>query len=477
MMRRSTLLRVPGPCARRLALVCVLTLAAGCGRKDHTSTKPLSDSPTVTVVSPQVRDIERTVGQPSFVEAYEQTAIYAKLPAYVEKWQVDIGDRVKKDQVLATLFLPELVQEHEQKKALVSQEEAMVNQATKLVEVAQANLKAAGSQVKQARANVGQADALVTRWESEVSRLSGLVQDRVVDKQVLAESERQLQANVAARAAALAAVDTALANEAASKASLDKAGVDVDVARARLKVADTESARLKALVGYMTLQSPYDGIVIARNANTGDFVLPATGDPSAAPRSAAQSAAKASPIFVVARTDIVRVYVDVPESDAIHVVSRVDRSAGDPRAVSKATVRILSFNDAQFPTEVTRSAWALTFKSRTLRAEIDLANADSKILPGMYAYGLVKIERSKVKALPLRAVTEVGNQFGCYLYQDGKAVWTQVQTGVNDGSWLEMYRKLVKGQWLEFDGSEQVILGDLSELADGKAVQLKSATE
>ena len=41
-------------------------------------------------------------------------------------------------------------------------------------------------------------------------------------------------------------------------------------------------------------------------------------------------------------------------------------------------------------------SWALNVKSRTLRAEIDLPNTDSQLLPGMYAYAKVIIERPDV---------------------------------------------------------------------------------
>ena len=46
-------------------------------------------------------------------------------------------------------------------------------------------------------------------------------------------------------------------------------------------VARSEAKRLEAWVGYLKLLAPYDGIVVARNANTWDFVLPRTGDPTA----------------------------------------------------------------------------------------------------------------------------------------------------------------------------------------------------
>ena len=60
----------------------------------------------VQLLRPQVRKIVRVVGQPSFIESYERTSIYAKPSAYILKWIVDIGDKVKKGDVLATLFAP-----------------------------------------------------------------------------------------------------------------------------------------------------------------------------------------------------------------------------------------------------------------------------------------------------------------------------------------------------------------------------------
>jgi multidrug efflux pump subunit AcrA (membrane-fusion protein) len=451
--------------------------ASGCSKKVAENAKAISDVPKVQTTKPVIRTIIRDVGQPSFIEAYEQTAIYAKLPAYLKKWNVDIGDRLKKGQELATLFIPELVEELEQKKAVVKQDESLVEQAKKLVAVAEANLRATEYLVKEARANVGRAQALVKRWESEVERLSTMVREQVVDKQVLSESERQLQSNQASLAATQAAVETASANQIAAQASLDKSRVDVQVASARLDVAKADADRLKALNGYLTLTAPYDGIVVLRNANTGDFVLPATGDPSAPPRTGDQSSAKATPIYVIARTDLVRIYVDVAESDAINIVCRVDKNAGDPRPVTKGNVRIFALDNRDFPAEATRGTWALNFKSRTLRTEIDLPNQGAKLLPGMYAYGMLRIERPNVTALPVQAVMEIGNQLGCYLVQDGKAVWTQVQTGVNDGKWIEVQQKGINSAWTPFTGSEEVVISGQINLSNGIKVETIKAEQ
>lgn len=452
--------------------VAVFLASLGCGKKENQSAPPVSGEPVVRLVQPVIRDLLVTVGQPSFVDSYEQTAIYAKLPGYVEKWNVDIGDRIQRGQLLAQLSIPELEQELHLKQAQVVMDKALVDQSLKLVDVANGNLKATIAQVTEAKANVGKAEALVERWQSEVKRQNVMVADRVLDLQILGESKRQLEASVAARDAAQASVLTAEANQIARTSDVEKAKVDVQVARARLKVGEADEKRVAALYGYTQLTAPYDGIVVLRNANTGDFVLPATGDPSATPKTPDQSASRATPVYVVARTDIVRVYVDVPESMANAIVSRVMKKNGDPREVTSARVRVNAFSDFDQPAEVTRSSWSLNFKSRTLRAEIDLHNPDAKLLPGMYAFGSVEIKQPHARVLPKPTVTESGNQTICYVYEDGRAKKLAIQTRLSDGTWIEVLKKQVAGKWEDFSGKEDVILGDLSDLSDGQKVQI-----
>src|SRR4051794_30299984 len=110
---------VPDRRTGRLRLLLGLSAAvaaSGCGKGEPTHYASVTRPPTVRLTRPVARDIVRTVGQPSFIEAYERTSIYPKVTGYIEKWIVDIGDKVKKDQVLATLFVPELVEDYGTKK-------------------------------------------------------------------------------------------------------------------------------------------------------------------------------------------------------------------------------------------------------------------------------------------------------------------------------------------------------------------------
>ena len=432
------------PC--HLVILSIL-LAVGCHHAEPPALR-VHVEPHVRLVKPELRSISRSVGQPGYIDAYEQTSIYPKVTGYVQVWHVDIGDPVKKDQEMARLYVPELEAELAQKKAQAELDEEQVTVAEQVVDVASA-------QVEEARANVRKFEASVQRWQSQVQRLTELAESaRVIDQQVLDESQKQLKIETAARQAAQA-------TEAASKAALAKARADVKAARARARASRADEQRLAALVSYTHVTAPYDGVVVERDVNTGDYVQPGTGDQSG-PSSAPAPSSSRLPLYIVARTDKVRVYVDVPELEA----SAVTR--GTP-----AQVRIQALGDAEVNAAVTRTSWSLRPQSRTLRAEIDLPNPDARLLPGMYAYGQVLINRSNVRALPMEAVTEIGNRPSCYLYVGGKAVQTAVQTGIDDGKWVEVSKKRVKGRWADLTGAEAVIVGDLSEISDGQPVKVE----
>jgi multidrug efflux pump subunit AcrA (membrane-fusion protein) len=461
--------------ARRFAwpLLAVAVLGvSGCGHKEESHYSTVSKPPTVQVMHPEVRRIVRVIGQPSFIESYEHTAVYPKLVGYIEKWNVDIGDKVKKDQVLAKLFVPELVEDFGTKKATVKLDEERVELARKVVMVATADLKAARARLDEAKAILAKYQSEVDRWATEIKRLDHEVKRGVVDPQILLESTNQWRSSIASRDAAKATIEKADAEVLSKDASLAKARVDVSVAQADLSVAISEAKRIEAWVGYITLTAPFDGVIVERAANTGDFVMPATGDPSAMPRTPHMSpGGTAAPIYVVDRLDVVRIFVDVPERDANYVT-----------VGTKASVLVQAFRDEPLEGEVTRTSWALNAKSRTLRAEVDLPNPRSQLLPGMYAYAKVIIDRPGVRALPVSALTHSGEKSYVWTYKDGHAVRMEVRTGITDGDWIEVTSlerpsaAKYENAWTPVNGSEQVIVGDLSVLADGGPVNAVSAS-
>jgi HlyD family secretion protein len=523
-----------------LAVVPVLGLVAalvlpGCGAKEEAKRESVTEPLAVQRLEPKLCTIKRIVGQPSFVVPYERTSIYPKVTGYIRPWLADIGDKVRKDQPLAKIFAPEYNEDWETKKRKVAYDWERIQFANEQVDVATANVKAAEEAVNEAIAILGKFEAEVFRWDSEVKRLTREVERGVVDPQVLLESENQWKSSIAARDAARADIEKKRADLISAKATLRKDEVAVRVAKEDWRVAQSEERWAKVWVDYLDLKAPYDGVVVGRNANSDDFVLPSKGDPTAVHRSPYLAPGNsAAPIYVVDRTDIVRIFVDIPEGDADYVhgedalleqaAAKNGKLKGDDllkwlsdpsqkRMGTPALVQVKAYKDTWLPATVTRTAWALNETSRTLRAEIDMLNPGGKILPGMYAYAKVIVTRPNVLAVPVEALTHYGDQSYFWLFRDGKATRTEVQTGVTGtayqpdaagkmralgGTWIEVTNvkaphdaKLIpkdnkpeddlltlnEDSWRPIDAKDQVILGDLSILTEGCLVKAAGGTE
>jgi HlyD family secretion protein len=442
-----------------LAFLFILPAAVSGCKKPPPEGKEVQVNPIVQVNKLQKRTITATVGQPAFVYAYEQTSLFPKVTGFVDKWNVDIGDRISKGQELVHIAVPELVAELDEAREQAALDVVQIAVSRRLVEVAASNKVVAEAKTRAAEQDVKKYQAGVERWTLEVERLNKITQ--VVDKQVLQESQKELKVTIAMKEAAEADAAAAHATIISRQADLDKANTDVEAAKAKAKVSEAHVRKMEALVGYTHVTAPYDGIVVDRNANQGDYVEPARGDYSAGRGSSNQSAGQGTPLYVVARTDKIRVYVDVPETQAAFV---------NPGA--KARIRFEAQRGEEIDASVTRTSWSLQFRTRTLRAEVDLPNPGGRLFPGMYAYANLIIDSKDAWAVPVDAVIELGEQKCVYLFEGGKAVRTPIQTGLNDGKFIELYHKQVQGKWVDFDGSEQVILGELPELTDGGTVDI-----
>jgi membrane fusion protein (multidrug efflux system) len=150
-------------------------------------------APRVSVVKAAAVDAGRVLTLPAGLVANQQTLVYARANGYVRRWLVDIGDRVKKGQLLVQLDTPELDQQLMQSRASLQQTIAALAQAkanrdyayvtarreeqlfVKLLISAQendqaqtqaavwdANVKAAEANVAAQRANVAQLEQLVS---------------------------------------------------------------------------------------------------------------------------------------------------------------------------------------------------------------------------------------------------------------------------------------------------------------------------
>src|SRR5579871_6670924 len=112
-----------------LIAACSLMCLVGCGQGRSAPSLAAPVAVEVRVARPTQRSIRYTVEQPGRIEAFEQTPVYARITGYVRTVNVEIGDRVKRGDMLAELDVPELVQEHARKAAMVEQARIGITQA------------------------------------------------------------------------------------------------------------------------------------------------------------------------------------------------------------------------------------------------------------------------------------------------------------------------------------------------------------
>jgi RND family efflux transporter MFP subunit len=270
----------------------------------------------VVYVSPAVRAGEETVLRlPGSVQAIQEVPILARADGYLKQRKADIGDRVARDEIIGEIEAPELDSQ-------VQQARANVEQAAAAVEQSAANLQ-------QAKANEAIARVTAQRWAN------------LVEKGAVARQENDVyQAQYAAQLASVKAAEQA-----------------ASAARASHLAARSNLARLEEMQAYKQVRAPFAGVVTLRNVDVGTLI------------SNGQTL-----LFRIAQTGVLRVYINVPQSDADIV-----------RVGQDAELTVGAFAGRVFHGKVTRSADALDPATRTLLVEVQVPNPDGKLMPGMYA--------------------------------------------------------------------------------------------
>jgi multidrug efflux pump subunit AcrA (membrane-fusion protein) len=193
--------------------------------------------------------------------------------------------------------------------------------------------------------------------------------------------------------------------------------------------------------------------VTARNVNKDSPLQPLTS-------------AQGTVLFTVVRSDVVRVFADVPE------VSAEKAGVGTP-----AAVRVPALGGREYAASVTRTTGIIDPATRTLRVEIDIENKDRALKPGTYATIRINAEASDAIVLPSGCILAADETHYVFLVEGGKAVKYRVQIGRTDPGTVQVFgrRKATStaGAWEKFTGEEQVIVGNLGAMSDGTDVKVE----
>jgi HlyD family secretion protein len=278
-----------------------------------------------------------------------------------------------------------------------------------------------------ARARVAQAQATVAESRSKLERQRGI--EKLSEGMFPAKQDLD---------SAQAAYDRALADEAAARAS-------VNDAQAAARVDATNLAKA-------SIRSPTDGVVLTRNVDPGNAVA---------------ASLQAVTLFSIAE-DLTRMKLQVNIDEA---------DVGQVREGQRASFTVSAFPNRQWPATIRRVGYGSTTKDNvvTYLAELDVANDDGALRPGMTAVATIAATEKKGVLLvpnaalrftpssgaaaaatpsgsivsklvprppstgaPRRAGTNAAAARQVHVLRDGAAVAVAVQPGLSDGRRTEI---------------------------------------
>jgi RND family efflux transporter MFP subunit len=227
--------------------------------------------------------------------------------------------------------------------------------------------------------------------------------------------------------------DTDRYNYQAQQQATQAAGYNAAATKAQLHATNQQKI-------YQQVVAPFDGIITQRNIDVGSLI---TAD-----------ATSGTSMFSMVHSNVIRVWVYVPQDDAFGVRPGVE-----------AVIRVPAMPNLTFHGKVTRIADALQPGTRTLLTEVDVPNPDGALQPGVYCIVELKIPR-KSPALIVPASAIIFNQNGMQVavVADGVAHLHKIAVTTDYGTEVQVSEGVKDG--------DQVILQPPVNLADGDKVQI-----
>jgi RND family efflux transporter MFP subunit len=323
--------------------IALAALLAACSKTnvEANGAKP-TEGPVVAVAQIKTANLSRTLTLTAEFKPYQEVDVMAKVAGYIKEINVDIGDRVSQDQLLAILEIPEMDDD--------------LRRANASVERSQANVKQAQDELARAKSAYDVAQQYYQRLADVSKQRPGLVAQQEIDD--------------ANGKALVAQAQVAAANSA------------VQSAQQQVHVNESDVAKVHTLMDYTRVSAPFTGVVTKRYADKGSMIQAGTA-----------SQTQAMPVVRLSQNNLLRLILPVPESavSTVHIGQQVE-------------VRVPSLNRS-FPGQVKRFEDKLSLETRTMSTEVDVENPTLTLMPGMYAeVNLTLARRDHVLVAPVNAV-------------------------------------------------------------------------
>jgi membrane fusion protein, multidrug efflux system len=183
--------------------------------------------------------------------------------------------------------------------------------------------------------------------------------------------------------------------------------------------------------------APFEGTITERKIDIGNLVTAGSGS-------------NTTPLYRMAQTDPLRVFVDVPQSSAIELMK-----SGVP-----AEIRSTGSLGGVFTGTITRSSESINSQARTMRVEVDMPNANHALLPGTYVNVAFRLQPRGLVEVPAAALVFRPN--GAQVARvdaDGKIAFQNVTIVRDNGSLVELGSGVQPGDRLVLNISSQIAPG------------------
>jgi RND family efflux transporter MFP subunit len=332
---------------------------------------------TVAVAKVERKSLSQDLTLAAEFRPFQEIDLHAKVAGYLRQINVDVGDRVRQGQTIATLEIPEFKSELLQ---------------------AEATRKRSESDVLRSRSELQRAQSVYEAAKLSHSRLSSVGKAR---PNLLAQQE----------------IDDALARLQVAEAQLNVAKAAVSVTEEQVHVVEATEAKVKTLAAYSVINAPFSGVITKRFADKGALIQQGTA-----------SQTQAMPVVRLSQIDHLRLVLPVPES----VVPRI-------RLGRIVKVKVPSLNQT-FDGKVSRFAEKVDTATRTMETEVDVPNLRQLLKPGMYAYADLELDqKTDAITVPVQAVSRKENKTSVMLVNAQKKLeLREIITGMETPDSIEV---------------------------------------
>jgi RND family efflux transporter MFP subunit len=233
---------------------------------------------------------------------------------------------------------------------------------------------------------------------------------------------------------------------------IDTAQAKDSVALAAVAAAKADVEKYQTLFGYTQITAPFDGVITRRSADPGALIQAGTS-----------SDVQARPLVRISDNYLLR--LDFPVS--VDYVKEIH--PGD-----LVSVRVVSLGGKSFTGKITRFTDKVNLDTRTMITEIEVANPNLEIVPGMYAVVVLKVQhRSQVLAIPTEAVATAEKSTVYVVNQDNKVEEHAVTLGLETPTRYEVISGLKEGDKVMIGSHTQVHAGEEVEPIPWPGAQTK----